>query len=137
MINSTYILMQRTYCSISGKTLQAGESRHYLLTGHNPDKKTAGTADLPHRNANKERAGAFFILRKGGERKMEYLRIFYCSDDLMRKIRQAQKYTKDEYDCNDSINTIDLLPTRPGNYDSRIESGFRLSEMAQNGYPSD
>ena len=133
MINSTYYFIRKAYRSTSGKALQTEDSRYCLLA----EGKLADTANLSHRNANKRRAGAFFIFRKGGEKKMEYLRIFYCSDELMRKIRQAQKYAKDGYDCNDSINTIDLLPTRRENYDSRLESGFRLSSMAQNGYPSD
>lgn len=81
--------------------------------------------------------GGFFLFwAKGGESEMKKVSFLYEDDKVLEKALRAAIYRK--YDINNrNYGNMEVPPSRPVDYETKIKSGFRIFEMAEKGYPHD
>ena len=67
---------------------------------------------------------------------MRRLLLYYASEEALEKIHEA-KVKGNLRRLDTCCHTVEVPPSRSGDYEGRIESGFRIFEMAEKGYPHD
>lgn len=69
---------------------------------------------------------------------MGHIYLTFINNELLEKLYELRKRGKrlnnEDYSHNEDN---DVLPGNLNNYEERLSKGFRIFEMAQNGYPED
>jgi len=71
--------------------------------------------------------------------KVSHIYLTFLNNDIIEKIYELRRRGKKlaDLDYCHSVEDDEVLPINPNDYEERLDKGFKIFEMAQNGYPED